>query len=170
MPFSPPPLSLPLPLPPSPSPSLPPSLSPSLSLLSHTLSSSLLPSLFSLSTFSLPLSLSLCLSVYLSAALFLSPFLLPFRAGLDLDHLTLICCSCSRGACDGRLTVLIGMVEVQVEISNPWRYTAIIVARRMTRETRGTGIDNRWDCLLRDRASAIYSSAHNGLFPCSLAL
>ena len=27
---------------------------------------------------------------------------------------------------------------------------------------QGTGIDNIWDRLLRDRSSVIYSSAHNG--------
>ena len=37
--------------------------------------------------------------------------------------------------------LLTGEVEVQVEISNPWRYAAIIAARRMTHNTRDTGID-----------------------------
>ena len=38
-------------------------------------------------------------------------------------------------------SVLTGKAEVQVEILNPWRYAATIVARCMTHETRDTGID-----------------------------
>ena len=44
-------------------------------------------------------------------------------------------------------------VEVQVEILNPWRYAAIIVARRMTHKTHGTGVDRIRGRLSRDRSS-----------------
>ena len=38
--------------------------------------------------------------------------------------------------------LLTGNVAVQAEISNPWRFAAIVEARRITHKTRDTGIDD----------------------------
>ena len=51
---------------------------------------------------------------------------------------------------------LSGKIETEVEILNPWRYAAIIVARRMTHRTRGTRMDRIRDRLSRDGSSATY--------------
>ena len=52
--------------------------------------------------------------------------------------------------------LLTGEVEIQMEILNPWRYAAIIVARRMTQKTRDAGIDKILGHFSRDRSGAIF--------------